>query len=72
MVMGFGEMLEEDRPPEDTWMDDERLVAHFKERQAIRDAERNKDKDDDDWGPPGTQIENEAANELLRKIGVKT
>jgi len=71
MVLGFGEMLKEDRPSEDMWMDDERLVEHFKEREAVH-AEKYGNKDDkDDWGPAASLIENEAANRLLEQIGVK-
>jgi len=69
MILGFGEMLKEDRPPEDIWMDDEALVAHFKAREEARGSKD--DKDEDDWGPEGSIIENQAADELLRNIGVR-
>lgn len=67
MVLGFGEMLKEDRPPEDIWMDDTALVAHFKAREASRE---HKDDEDDDWGPEGSHMQNAAADDLLKRIGV--
>lgn len=70
MVLGFGEMLKDDRPSEDIWMDDEALVAHFKERDAAHGRTTGVDDDDDDWGPEGSTMQNALADELLREAGL--
>lgn len=69
MVLGFSEMLKEDRPDEEIWLDEPRLVEHFKAREAARDAERT-EKDDDDWSP-GSMVSNALADDLLREVGAR-
>lgn len=70
MILGFGEMLKEDRPDETIWLNDEALMEHFKAREEAREAERNKT-GEDDWGPEESIIHNELADEMLRRVGVK-
>lgn len=38
MVLGFFELLDEDRPPERIWLDDEALNAHWDSVHARREA----------------------------------
>jgi hypothetical protein len=37
-VLGFYELLDEDRPPERIWLDDEALEAHWSSVTARREA----------------------------------
>lgn len=68
LVLGFAEMLKEDRPAEDIWMDDRALIAHFQERERARGSG---DDDDDDWGPEGSMISNRLADDLMKRVGAK-
>lgn len=36
MVLGFFELPDEDRPPEELWLDEERISQHFEDVKARR------------------------------------
>lgn len=69
MVLGFGEMLEEDRPDESIWLDDPALIQHFDEVRERRKHQFDKTGNDDDEGG-GEMIENQLAADLLAGAGL--
>lgn len=72
MVLGFGEMLEEDRPPESVWMDDPKLIEHFEQVKERRKHQYDKPNDDDTFREEGggEMVENALAAELLAGAGL--
>lgn len=74
MVLGFGEMLEDDRPPESIWLDDPALIDHFdavREKRKSQMTSKPSDDDtfrDDEGG--GEMVENALAAELLAGAGL--
>lgn len=67
MVLGFGEMLEEDRPDESIWLDEPQLIEHFEMRKIAR-AEKY---DSNGSEPEGEYVQNQLADQMLRRVGVK-
>lgn len=68
MVLGFSEMLDDDRPDHTIWMDDDKLTEHFEELKAKRAEQRGGKNPDDDWSgwEKGPDVEtNQLAEQLL-------
>ena len=72
MVLGFGEMLDDDKPDKSIWMDDKALVEHFEQVKARRDADKaSRGSGDDDWSDfeKGEDVESNAlADEFLKEV----
>lgn len=73
MVLGFGEMLEEDRPDYSIWLDDKALNDFFEARKIERaQGSSGTGPDDwDDWERDPNVVTNEYAEAMLREAGVQ-
>lgn len=45
MVLGFGELEEDDQPPEEIWLNDEALIDHFDDLKRRRSSRESGDEE---------------------------
>lgn len=70
MVLGFSELMEEDRPHEKIWLDEPQLIDHFDQVRQKRQQERGKSGADSEWEDvPSEQESNQLATDLLKEVG---
>lgn len=71
MVLGFAEMLDDDRPDKDIWLNDDKLVEHFEQLKAKRAEQASGGTEDEDWDrwEEGDDVEtNSVAAEWMKEV----